>query len=162
LKRRLALVSLLLLVALAGCSSTPSSVASSVTPTDTAAASSPSAAKTTSPSETPSSSPVAGGTATDFCGAFKEIQAVTQAPSGDLASAGAQFQAAAADMRKYAPAAIANAANTYADVMDNIGKAAASGSVDEAAMSKAISEGMAGKAKDIATVAVWVAKNCKL
>ncbi len=161
MKRRLALVSPLLLVALAGCSSTPSSVASSVTPTNTAAASSPSAA-TTSPSQTPSSSPVAGGTATDFCGAFKEIQAVTQAPSGDIASLGAQFQAAAADMRKYAPAAIADAANTYADVMDNIGKAAASGTVDQAAVSKAVSEGIAGKAKDIGTVAVWVAKNCKL
>jgi hypothetical protein len=150
----------LFLVALAGCSSTPGTVASSVSPTTTGVTSSPS--ETTSPSETPSSSPVAGGTASDYCGAFKEIQAINDAPSSDPASAGAQMQAAAADMRKYAPAEIEKAANTYADVMDNIGKAAASGSVDQAAFKKAISEGMAGNAKDIGTVAVWVAKNCKL
>jgi len=75
---------------------------------------------------------------------------------------GAKFQAAAADMRKYAPAVIATAANTYADVMDNIGKTAAGGAFDEAALQKAISDGMAGNAKDIGTTAVWVAKNCNL
>lgn len=150
----------LLLVALSGCSSTPSTVASSASPTTTGDKSSPSEA--TSQSETSSSAPVAGGTATDYCGAFKEIQAINDAPSSDPASAGAQMQAAAADMRQYAPAEIEKAANTYADVMDNIGKAAASGSIDQAALTKAISDGMAGNAKDIGTVAVWVAKNCKL
>ena len=64
-------------------------------------------------------------------------------------------------MRKYAPAEIQKAANTYADVMDSIGKAAAGGSIDEAAMSKAVSDAIAGNAKDIGTTAVWVAKNCK-
>jgi hypothetical protein len=179
MKRLIAPLSLLFLVALAGCSSTPSTgassvspaetaVTSSVSPAETAVASSPSetasqsASETTSPSEAPTSAPVAGGTATDFCGAFKELQALNDAPSGDLASMGAQFQAAAADMRKYAPAEIKDAANTYADVMDNIGKAAAGGTFDEAALQKAISDGMAGNAKDIATTAVWVAKNCNL
>ena len=179
MKRLIAPLSLLFLVALAGCSSTPgtgassvspaeTAVASSVSPTETAVASSPSetasqsASETTSPSETPTSAPVAGGTATDFCGAFKELQALSGAPSGDLASMGAQFQAAAADMRKYAPAEIKKAANTYADVMDNIGKAAASGTFDEAALKKAISDGKAGSAQDIGTTAVWVAKNCSL
>jgi hypothetical protein len=177
MKRVIAPLSLLLLVALAGCSSTPSTGASSVSPAATAVAPSPagtavapsptetasqSASETTAPSAAPTSAPVAGGTATDFCGAFKELQALNGAPSGDLASMGAQFQAAAADMRKYAPAEIQKAANTYADVMDNIGKAAASGTIDKAAMQKAISDGMAGNAKDIATTAVWVAKNCKL
>ena len=179
MKRLIAPLSLLFLVALAGCSSTPSTVASSVSPaetavassvspTETAVASSPSetasqsASETTSPSETPTSAPVAGGTATDFCGAFKELQALNGAPSGDIASMGAQFQAAAADMRKYAPAEIKKDANTYADVMDNIGKAAASGTFDEAALKKAISDGMAGNAQDIGTTAVWVAKNCNL
>jgi hypothetical protein len=179
MKRLLAPLSLLFLIALAGCSSTPSPVASSpspagtaatssVSPTETAVASSPSAtasqaaSQTTSPTEAPTSAPVAGGTATDFCGAFKELQALNDAPSGDLASMGAQFQAAAADMRKYAPAEIKDAAGTYADVMDNIGKAAAGGTFDEAALQKAISDGMAGNAKDIATTAVWVAKNCSL
>jgi hypothetical protein len=171
MKRFIAPISLLLLVALAGCSATPSTVGSSgspagtavtptVSPTETAVATSPS--ETTSPSEAPTSPPAAGGTATDFCGAFKELQALNDAPSGDLASMGAQFQAAAAAMRKYAPAEIAKAANTYADVMDNIGKAAAGGSIDQAALQKAISEGMAGNAADIATTAVWVAKNCNL
>jgi hypothetical protein len=168
MKRLIATLSLLFLVALVGCSSTPSSVASSLSPTETAVASSPSetasqsASETTSPSEAPTSAPVAGGTATDFCGAFKELQALNDAPSGDLASMGAQFQAAAADMRKYAPAEIKDAANTYADVMDNIGKAAAGGTFDEAALQKAMSDGMAGNAKNIATTAVWVAKNCGL
>lgn len=150
----------LLLVALSGCSSTPSTVASSASPTTTGVTLSPS--ETASPSESPSSAPVAGGTASDYCGAFKEIQAINDAPASDPASAGAKMQAAAADMRKYAPAEIEKAANTYADVMDNIGKAAASGSIDQAALTKAISDGMAGNAKDIGTVAVWVAKNCKL
>jgi len=173
MKRLIPPLAVLLLVTLAGCSSTPNTVASSVSPTTTGATSSPSdstspsspsssPSETTSPSETPSSSPVAGGTATDYCGAFKEIQAINDAPSSDPASAGAKMQAAAADMRKYAPAEIEKAANTYADVMDNIGKAAASGSFNQSALAKAVSDGMAGDAKDIATVAVWVARNCKL
>ena len=109
----------------------------------------------------PSGAPVAG-TATDFCGAFKELQATMDAPSGDLATLGAQMQAAAADMRKYAPAEIAQAANTYADVMDSIGKAAAGGTFDQAALMKAISQGTAGNAKDIGATAVWVSNNCTL
>ena len=160
LKRIIAPLSLLFVVALAGCSSTPGTVASSVSPAGSAVASS------VSPTEaavaSPTSTPVAGGAATDFCGAFKELQALNDAPSGDLATMGAQFQAAAADMRKYAPAEIKDAANTYAAVMDNIGKAAAGGTFDEAALQKAMSDGMAGNAKNIATTAVWVAKNCGL
>ncbi len=168
MKRRIAPLTLMLLVTLAGCSSTASTATSTGAPTNASADSStmgtpsPSASETSPPSETPSSAPVAGGTATDFCGAFKELQAVNDAPSMDPATGGAQMQAAAADMRKYAPAEIEKAANTYADVMDNIGKAAAGGQFDEAALSKAVAEGMAGKPKDIAEVAVWVAKNCDL
>ena len=160
LKRIIAPLSLLFVVALAGCSSTPGTVASSVSPAGSAVASS------VSPTEaavaSPTSTPVAGGAATDFCGAFKELQALNDAPSGDLATMGAQFQAAAADMRKYAPAEIKDAANTYAAVMDNIGKAAAGGTFDKVALQKAIADGMAGNAKDIGTTAVWVAKNCNL
>jgi len=182
LKRIIAPLSLLFVVALAGCSSTPGTVASSVSPAGSAVASSVSpagsevassvspagsaVASSASPTEaavaSPTSAPVAGGTATDFCGAFKELQALNDAPSGDLATMGAQFQAAAADMRKYAPAEIKDAANTYAAVMDNIGKAATGGTFDEAALQKAIADGMAGNAKDIGTTAVWVAKNCSL
>ena len=171
LKRIIAPLSLLFVVALAGCSSTPGTVASSVSPAGSAVASSVSpagsaVASSVSPTEaavaSPTSTPVAGGAATDFCGAFKELQALNDAPSGDLATMGAQFQAAAADMRKYAPAEIKDAANTYAAVMDNIGKAATGGTFDEAALQKAIADGMAGNAKDIGTTAVWVAKNCSL
>jgi len=175
MKRRIAPLSLLFLVALAGCSSTPGTVASSSSPTVPAGApspsqtASPSASEATSPSEAPispsegpTSAPVAGGTATDFCGAFKELQALNAGPSGDPASMGAKLQGAAADMRKYAPAEIAKAANTYADVMDNIGKAVAGGAFDQAALQKAIAEGMAGHAQDIGATAVWVAKNCNL
>ena len=145
---------------MAGCSSTSNAVASSGSPATTGATTSP--ADTTVPSETPSSSTVAGGTATDYCGAFKEIQAINDTPSSDLASAGAKMQAAAAEMRKYVPTEIEMAANTYADVMDNIGKAAASRSFDQAALANAVSDGMAGDARDIDTVVVWVAKNRKL
>ncbi len=166
MKRLIAQLSLLVVVTLAGCSSTASSGPSGGPPAATASqpASEPTSSieASTAPSEGSTSAPVAGGTATDFCGAFKELQALNDNPTGDIATMGAQFQAAAADMRKYAPAEIAQAANTYADVMDNIGKAAAGGAVDEAALQKAITDGMAGNAKDIGTTAVWVSKNCAL
>ena len=166
MKRPIAPLSLLFVVALAGCSSTPSTVAPSVSPTETAVASSPSetasqsAAESTSPSEAPTSAPVAGGTATDFCGAFKELSALTDAPSGDLASTGAKFQTAAADVRKFAPAEIKDAATAFADLMDDLGKAAAGGFFDAAALKKAVSDGIAGNAAAMDKTAAWVAKNC--
>jgi hypothetical protein len=175
MKRLIGPISLLFVLALAGCSSTPGSMASGSVPAGSAGATavpptavppsltaSQPAPPTTSPSTAPTPAPVAGGTATDFCGAFKELQALNDAPFTDLASMGAKFQAAAADMRKFAPAEIKDAANTYADVIDNIGKSAAAGTFDQAALQKAIASGMAGHAKDIATTAVWVGKNCSL
>jgi hypothetical protein len=161
-------MSLVFVIALAACSSTPSTGAASVSPTAAAVASassevaSPATPEAATPGESPSAAPVVGGTATDFCGAFKELQALNDSPSGDVASMGAQLQAAAADVRKYAPAEIKDAANTYADVMDSIGKAAAGGSVDEAALQKAFADAIAGNAKDIGTTATWVATNCDL
>lgn len=161
-------------VALVGCSaadnksSTPpqASVAATIPGSANPGATAPSAtgASSTSPSVAPASAPAVGGSATDFCGAFKVLQAIndTETAPGDLTSVGAQMQAAAADMRKYAPAEIEKAASTYANVMDGIGKAISSGSVDETSFMKAIADGMAGNAKDIATTAVWVAKNCDL
>ena len=158
-------------VALAGCSapdnksSTPpqASVAGSINPGATTP--STTGASSTGPSEAPTSAPtsapVAGGTATDFCGAFKELQAI-DTNGANPASVGAQFQAAAADIRKYAPAEIQQAANSYANLMESIGKALAGGSINEASMAKAISDGMAGNAKDIGTTAVWVSKNCQI
>ena len=157
-------------VALVGCSaadiksSAPpqASVAGSTNPGATApsATGASSTSLSEAPSSAPTSAPAAGGTATDFCGAFKELEAI-DANGANVASVGAQFQAAAADLRKYAPAEIQQAANTYANLMESIGKAAAGGSIDEASLAKAISDGIAGNAKDISTTAVWVAKNCK-
>ena len=163
-------VLLCIAVALVGCSapdnksSTPplASVAGSTNPGAAApsATGASSSSQSEAPASAPTSAPVAGGTATDFCGAFKELQAI-DTNGANVASVGAQFQAAAADLRKYAPAEIQQAANTYADDMDSIGKAVAGGSIDEASMAKAVSDAIAGNAKDIGTTAVWVAKNCK-
>lgn len=155
MKRLIALFSLLV-VALAGCSSSSSPASSSAPATTPGAVSSP--AETVAQPTTPA--PVAGGTATDFCGAFQELQAVSETPTGDLATVGAQLRAAAADMRTFAPAEIAQAATTYADVMDAIGTAAQGGTIDQAALSAAIADALTGNSSDISTVAVWVAQNC--
>jgi len=167
MKRLIAPLSLLVLVALAGCSSTPGaapsgSSAANAGPSSPADSAMPAGSDATSSSDASSSAPVAGGTATDFCGAFKELQTVFDSTSGDPATLGAAMQAAAADMRKYAPPEIAQAANTYANVMESIGKAAAGGTFDQAALMKAISQGTSGNAKDIGTTAIWVSKNCSL
>jgi hypothetical protein len=53
-------------------------------------------------------------------------------------------------MRKYAPAAIKSAANSYADVIEEAGKALKAGTMPTTV----------GKPKDLATVTVWVSKNC--
>ncbi|MCR6491620.1 hypothetical protein [Cellulomonas sp. P24] len=154
--KRLIVLFSLLVVALAGCSSSSSPSSSSAPATTAGAVSSP--AETVAPPTTPA--PVAGGTATDFCGAFQELQAVSETPTGDLATVGAQFRAAATDMRTFAPAEILQAATTYADVMDAIGKAAQGGTIDQAALSTAIADALTGNSSDIGTVAVWVAQNC--
>lgn len=124
----------------------------------------PSGGSTQSATESPSSSapPAAapGGGATDFCGAFKEIDNATGAT--DPTSLGTAFRAAATDMRTFAPAEIAAAAGTYADLIDEIGIAALSGAVGQSTLMENLSKGMKDKAKDIGTVAVWVGTNCAL
>jgi len=156
--RRLSLM-LVLVAALAACSSGSNNVAS---PSGATPAAAPS---TTSVSESPSAATTstedsAGGAATDYCTAFTELEKAKGA--ANPAAAGAAFEAAAADMRKFAPPEIKDAAETYADLMETIGKAAQSGNMDEASLSKAMALGIAGKAKDVATVAKWVGTNCKL
>jgi hypothetical protein len=155
--RRLSLM-LVLVAALAACSSGSNNVASSTTtpaaaPSTTPVAESPSAATT-------STDDSAGGAATDYCTAFTELEKAKGA--ANPAAAGAAFEAAAADMRKFAPPEIKDAAETYADLMETIGKAAQASNMDEASLSKAMALGIAGKAKDVATVAKWVSTNCKL
>jgi hypothetical protein len=156
--RRLSLV-FVLVAALAGCSSGSTNVASPTKTTETTVASPTSEAA--SPTVAPTSSDdSAGGGATDFCSAFKELDVAKS--SNTPAAFGAAFEAAAADMRKYAPAEIKDAAETYADVIENIGKTAQAGKMDEAGRQKALVAGMAGKAADIGKVAVWASQNCKL
>jgi hypothetical protein len=134
----------------AGCSSGSSTVATSTSSTSLP----------TSSAVSPTSSAVAAGGATDFCGAFRELTAASGATSA--AAVGAAYQSAAADMRTYAPPAIKDAAMTYADMMDTIGKAAQSGTMDQQALHNAVAQGMAGKSADISQVAVWVGTNCHL
>lgn len=157
--RRL-LLAFVLVGALAGCSSGSSDVASSEksanskaassTPAKATSTTSPKGATTTSPKAAAGSSKVAVGKATSFCAAFKEMQSVKA--SDGAAAAGAAYQTIAAEMRKYSPAAINDAAEAYADVIENSGKALKSGTMPTAA---------GVSSKDLAKVTVWVTKNCK-
>jgi len=161
--RRLSIM-FVLAAALAGCSSGSSNVAGSTQSTSPKATSSTSpkattsaskkAPSSTSPKTTSSTSPkttkVAVGTATSFCAAFKEMQSVKA--SAGAAAAGAAYQTVAAEMRKYAPAAIKAAAATYANVIDDSGKALKSGTLPT----------LAAKPADLLKVTGWVSKNCPL
>ncbi|MGZ4557572.1 MAG: hypothetical protein ACXVGB_03025 [Mycobacteriaceae bacterium] len=51
---------------------------------------------------------------------------------------------------------------TYADMMDTIGKAAQSGTMDQQTLHNAVAQGMDGKSADIYQVAIWVGTNCHL
>ena len=159
--RRLPLI-LVLVAVLAGCSSGSSNVASSTKSTSPTAASQTTtpAPATVAPTSAPPSAVPAGGVATNFCGAFKELE--TSKATGNTAAFGAGFRAAAADMRKYAPAEIKDAAGTYADLIDSIGTSAQGGTMDKAGLEKSLATAMAGKSADIAKVAIWVGKNCQL
>ena len=166
--RRLFLL-FVLVAGLAGCSSGSSNVASSTKSTSPTGASStfPKGASSTAPKAAGSTAPKAAGSksatksppltkvsvgaANSFCAAFKEMQSVKA--SAGPAAAGAAYQTIAAEMRKYAPAAIKDAAGSYADVIDESGKALKSNTMPTS---------MAGTSKDLATVTVWVSKNCKL
>lgn len=164
--RRVSLIAVVV-AALAACSSGSSTVASSTPSTSPAVASSTS---TSSPSEStasptattasPTSQETAGGGDAGFCRAFTKLEAARGLTSP--VSAGAAFRAAAADMRAHAPGAIRDAAGTYADLMDTIGRAAQSGRINEQGLQKAVQDGMGAKAADIGKVAVWVAKHCNL
>lgn len=159
--RRLSLI-FVLVAALAGCSSGSGNVASSTKSTSPTAASqttTPSPA-TVAPTSAPPSAVPAGGEATSFCDAFKQLQKADATTS--TAAIAAAFKTAAADMRKFAPPEIKDAAGTYADLIESIAKAALGSSMDEAALQKALSDGMAGASTDIGKVAMWVGQNCQL
>src|SRR5450631_3518273 len=153
--RRLSLM-FAFMVVLAGCSSGSSNVAGSTQSTAPKAASStlPKATSSTLPKAPSSTSPKASkvyvGTATSFCAAFKEKQSVKA--SAGAAAAGAAYQTIAAEMRKYAPTAIKDAAISYANVIDESGEALKSGTMPS----------LSAKPADLAKVTVWVSKNCPL
>ena len=128
--RRLPLV-LVLLGALAGCSSGSSN---------------------------PAGSASSGGDTAKFCGAITRLEAAKD--SSDVAAAGAAFRSSAADLHTYAPAEIKAATDTYAAMIDDLGKAASSGNLDQQSLQTQLGTGMAVKGKEIAKVAIWVSKNC--
>lgn len=158
--RRLAFTCVLVGV-LAGCSS-GSDNAGSTTSSSTTAGASTTPRGTSSTTAKAKSSPTTAkpkisstphkviiGGATSFCGAFKELNSVKA--SDGAATASAVYRAAAADMRKYAPTAIKSAAQSYATVIDEAGKALKAGTMPTA---------KAGNATNLATVTAWVSKNC--
>ncbi|HZW43676.1 MAG TPA: hypothetical protein VFF32_04705 [Dermatophilaceae bacterium] len=109
--RRLSLI-FVLVAALAGCSSGSSNVATwtkSTSPTAAIPTSAPAPA-TIAPTSAPPAADSAGGEATSFCDAFKELQEATTA--NDPAALAAAVQEAAAQMRKWAPPDIKDAAGT--------------------------------------------------
>ena len=111
-----------------------------------------------SPASSPtqdSASPVAAGSASDYCGAFKEMQAVTKQAS--TAVAAAAFRQAAADMKQFAPAEITDSANAYADVLI---KVAAAIDAHEAKATSTLMKDLNANPKMIAEVSTYVAKNC--
>jgi hypothetical protein len=156
--RRLSLM-FAFMVVLAGCSSGSSNVAGSTQSTSPKATSStaPKATSSTASKATSSTAPKATkvfvGTAISFCAAFKEKQSVkASAGAAGAAAAGAAYQTIAAEMRKYAPTAIKDAAISYASVIDESGKALKSGTLPT----------LSAKSADLAKVTVWVSKNCPL
>jgi hypothetical protein len=117
----------------------------------------PKATSSTSPKAPPTTAKASPTTAklvvvkvTDYCSAFEQLQKVKAANGPKVA--GAAYQNVADDMRKYAPAAIKDAAGAYADVIESSGKALTSGGMPTA---------ITAKPAELAKVTVWVSKNCK-
>jgi uncharacterized protein YceK len=99
-----------------------------------------------------------GSDAAKFCAAVQKLESAKD--SSDVAAAGAAFSSAAADLHAFAPAEIKTATDTYAAMIDDLGKVAKSGSMDKLTLQKELTKGMAAKSDDIAKVAIWVSKNC--
>ena len=164
--RRLSICAALLGVAalgVAGCSGGHSTTSSSATQPNavhstSANASSVSTAAATSAAPAASALPaadVSGGGATDFCSAINEFKTAREADTPQAVGAG--FRAAAADIRKYAPAEIKAAAGLYADTMDEVGKQIAAGGANPELIGSGQS---AERRQGIADSITWVTKNC--
>ncbi len=136
--------------------SAASSAGSSAAASSSEPAESSTAAAT--PSEDSSSSePAARGEATDFCGAFKELDNIGDASSD--AEAAAVFRTAAADMKKYAPAEVSKEANAYADAIAALADTI-DGSAGGLSAQQAFAEVLSQSTKEIGVLAVYVGKNC--
>ena len=140
---RRACLMLMVVAALSGCSSGTSSL--------------PGSTSATSPGVT--LTPTADSGPIGFCVALKELEGVktTKDPTARTAA----VQESAALMRKWAPPDIKDAAGAYADTVENIGKAAQDGTMDEAALQKALAVGLAQHAADVAKVAIWASTHCQ-
>jgi hypothetical protein len=137
------------------------SVASSAASTAEASSSAPAPAESSAsatPSEDSSSPEPAAGGASDFCGAFTELDSLPDDASE--ADAVAAFRGAAADMRKYAPAEITDSVEKYATAIEAVADTIETKNIGGSGVSQALQTVLAENAKDIGTVAVYVGKNC--
>ena len=160
--RRLSICAALLGVAafgVAGCSGGHAKASSSATPPNAAASTSASASassvSTVAANSAPAAADVSGGGATDFCTTYSEFKTAVQADTPQAVGAG--FRAAAADMRKFAPAEIKAAAALTADTLDEVGKKIAAGGANPETIGSGQS---AERRQGIADSIVWVTKNC--
>jgi hypothetical protein len=149
---------IVLVAALAGCS-TGSPVGTSA-PLGTAVASASSAPATTpqtsaTPVGSQAAQPAAGGGATDFCSAFKEYRTATQEGTPDAEGAG--YRAAATDLRTYAPAEIKVAAGLLADVVDEVGQSILAGQPAPEILGQGQS---AERRQALFDVSKWMGENC--
>lgn len=111
-----------------------------------------------SPSEDSSSpEPGEGGGATDFCGAFEELDAIGDAATNPEAAE--VFRNAAADMKKYAPAEISTEANAYADAIAALADTI-DGDPGSLSAQQAFAEVLAQSTDEIGVLAAYVGKNC--
>jgi hypothetical protein len=155
-------------LSLVGCSGTSSTASSSTTPatalgstsmSTSAVAASTLTSSTPAPSTSasaPTVSDVSPGGATDFCSAYKEFKTAVQADTSQAQGAG--FRAAAADLRRFAPAEIKKAAGLFADVMDEVGLGIQAGKPNPEVLGSGQS---AERRQGLADSLTWIAKNCQ-
>ncbi len=156
----LAGLAILGMVALAGCSAAstagtnaPGAAAATAPAATQAAASAP--ADASAAAATPAAPPAAGGGATDFCAAWKELQDARNAETPEETGAG--FRAAATDLRSTAPAEIKAAAGLMADAIDEFGQSILAGGPQPETFGQGQSkERQQGLQESIA----WITKNC--
>lgn len=111
-----------------------------------------------SPSEdTSTPEPADGGGATDFCGAFEQLDAVGDAETNPEAAE--VFRNAAADMKKYAPAEISTEANAYADAIAALADTI-DGDPGSLSAQQAFAEVLAQSTDEIGVLAAYMGKNC--